>query len=120
MTGYLKRLLASSTAYQAASLLSAACGVLTLPLYTAPPDAGDYGYAETLLTFVIFTSIVLRFGIGEALVRFWFDDEDHARRIALARTTVTFVAIASSSRLRSASPSRARSRTCCSARATRR
>jgi len=96
MTGYLKRLLASSAAYQAASLLSAGLGVLTLPLYTRHLTPSDYGYAETLLTFVIFTSIVLRFGIGEALVRFWFDDEDHARRIALARTTVTFVAIATS------------------------
>jgi O-antigen/teichoic acid export membrane protein len=96
MAGYLKRLLASSAAYQAASLLSAGLGVLTLPLYTRHLTPSDYGYAETLLTFVIFTSIVLRFGVGEALVRFWFDDDDHARRIALARTTVTFVAIASS------------------------
>src|SRR5687768_9571704 len=57
MTGYLKRLLASSAAYQAASLLSAALGLLTLPLYTRHLSPSDYGYAETLLTFVIFGSI---------------------------------------------------------------
>jgi O-antigen/teichoic acid export membrane protein len=95
MSGYLKRLLASSAAYQAASMLSAALAVLTLPLYTRHLSTTDYGYAETLLTFVIFTSIVLRFGIGEAFVRFWFDDEDEERRRHLAGTTVAFVAITS-------------------------
>jgi O-antigen/teichoic acid export membrane protein len=95
MSGYLKRLLASSAAYQASSLLSAGLGVLTLPLYTRHLSTADYGYAETLLTFVIFTSIVLRFGIAEAFVRFWFDDEDRARQLQLARTTVAFVALSS-------------------------
>jgi O-antigen/teichoic acid export membrane protein len=95
MAGYLKRLLASSAAYQAASLLSAALGVITLPLYTRHLTPSDYGYAETLLTFVIFGSILLRFGIGEAFVRFWFDDEDEARRAELLRTSIGFVAITS-------------------------
>lgn len=95
MTGYLKRLLASSAAYQAASMLSAALAVITLPLYTRHLTTADYGYAETLLTFVIFTSILLRFGIGEAFVRFWFDDEDDHRRRHLAGTTAAFVGITS-------------------------
>jgi O-antigen/teichoic acid export membrane protein len=91
MAGYLRRLLATGAAYQASSLLASAIALFTLPLYTAHLSTADYGYAETLLTFIILTSIVLRLGIGEALVRFWFDDEDHARRIALARTTTGFV-----------------------------
>jgi O-antigen/teichoic acid export membrane protein len=95
MGGYLKRLVASSAAYQAASLLSAALGVITLPLYTRQLSPSDYGYAETLLTFVIFGSILLRFGVGEAFVRFWFDDEDELRRAALVRASVGFVGITS-------------------------
>ncbi len=87
----LKRLLASSIAYQAPSIAAAALAVGTLPLYTRSLSRADYGYAETLLTFIILTSIVLRVGIAEAFVRFWFDDEDAARRERLARTTVTIV-----------------------------
>lgn len=86
MTSYLKRLLASSVAYQAPSLLSALLAIGTLPLYTRSLTPADYGYAETLLTFIILTSIVLRLGLGEAFVRFWFDDEDADRRVRLART----------------------------------
>jgi O-antigen/teichoic acid export membrane protein len=87
----LKRLLASSIAYQAPSLLSAALALFTLRLYTHALSTDDYGYAETLLTFIILSSILLRVGIGEALVRFWFDDDDAERRDRLGRTTVTVV-----------------------------
>ena len=91
MGSLLKRLLASSAAYQAPSLLSAVLALGTLRLYTHALSTADYGYAETLLTFIILSSIVLRVGIGEAFVRFWFDDEDPERRERLARTTVTVV-----------------------------
>ena len=91
----LQRLVSSSVAYQAASLLSALVAVVTLRLYTGELSQADYGYAETLLTAIIFTSIVLRVGIGEAFVRFWFDDEDPVRRDRLARTTTTVVLVTS-------------------------
>ncbi len=92
MGSLLKRLLASSIAYQAPSIVAAALALITLPLYTRALTTDEYGYAETLLTFVILGSIVLRVGIAEAFVRFYFDDEDPARRERLARTTVTVVA----------------------------
>jgi O-antigen/teichoic acid export membrane protein len=95
VSAYLKRLLASSAAYQASSMVSAALALLTIRLYTEALTQAEYGYAETLLTFVIFGSILLRAGIEEALVRFWFDDDDPARRTRLARTTVTVVGAAS-------------------------
>ncbi|MEA2151240.1 MAG: hypothetical protein QOH43_2255 [Solirubrobacteraceae bacterium] len=93
MTSYLKRLLAGGAAYQAAAVLAAALAVLTLPLYTRSLSPADYGYAETLLTSIILASILLRLGIGEAFVRFWFDDEDSARRLRLARTTTAVVGL---------------------------
>ncbi|WP_354699862.1 hypothetical protein DSM112329_00120 [Paraconexibacter sp. AEG42_29] len=92
MTAYLKRLLASSMAYQAPSLIAAFLAVITLPLYTRSLTPADYGYAETLLTFIIFTSILLRLGLGDAFLRFWFDDEDHARRVDLARSVIALTA----------------------------
>ena len=91
MGSLLKRLLASSVAYQAPSIVSAALALFTLPLYTRALTQAEYGYAETLLTFIILSSIVLRIGIGEAFVRFWFDDEDAERRERLARTANTVV-----------------------------
>jgi O-antigen/teichoic acid export membrane protein len=89
--GYLKRLAASSAAYQAASFLSATLALVTLPLYTRHLTRAQYGYAETLLTFILLASIVLKFGIGEALLRFWFDDDDPARRDRLAKTASGFI-----------------------------
>jgi O-antigen/teichoic acid export membrane protein len=90
MAGLLRRLLASAAAYQAPSILSSVLALVTLRLYTGHLTPADYGYAENLLTAIIFTSILLRFGIGEAFVRFWFDDEDHARRLDLARTATAW------------------------------
>jgi O-antigen/teichoic acid export membrane protein len=84
--GLLKRLAASGAAYQASSLVAGVLAVFTLPLYTRHLTRAELGYAETLLTAIILVSIVLRLGVGEALVRFWFDDEDAERRRRLART----------------------------------
>ncbi|QEC46891.1 hypothetical protein FSW04_04315 [Baekduia soli] len=90
MAGLLRRLLASTAAYQAPSILSSVLALVTIRLYTGHLTTTDYGYAENLLTAIIFTSILLRFGIGEAFVRFWFDDDDHGRRVGLARTTTAW------------------------------
>jgi O-antigen/teichoic acid export membrane protein len=89
----LKRLAASGAAYQASSLVSGFLALFTLPLYTRHLTRAELGYAETLLTAIILVSILLRFGIGEAFVRFWFDDEDADRRDRLARTTTAFVLV---------------------------
>src|SRR3954449_12925406 len=88
-----KRLAASGAAYQASSLVAGFLALFTLPLYTRHLTRAELGYAETLLTAIILVSILLRFGIGEAFVRFWFDDEDADRRERLARTTTGFVLI---------------------------
>lgn len=93
MSALLKRLVAGGAAYQAASVLSAVLALGTLPLYTRHLSKAEYGYAETLLTFIILSSILLRAGIGEAFVRLYYDDEDPERRDDLARTTTLFVAV---------------------------
>jgi len=93
VTQFLKRLLASGMAYQASSVLSAILAIVTLPLYTRHLTEADYGYAETLLTFIILSSILLRAGLGEAFVRLYFDDEDPERRDDIARTASLFVAL---------------------------
>ena len=87
----LQRLATSGLAYQAAGLLSAFLALFTLPLYTRHLSTADFGYAETLLTLVILSSILLRAGLGEALIRHWAEADGEAERRALARTTTGVV-----------------------------
>ncbi|MEA2302478.1 MAG: hypothetical protein QOE44_3013, partial [Solirubrobacteraceae bacterium] len=96
MLAYLKRLVTAGAAYQAGDLLAKALAIFTLPLYTHYLAPAAYGAAETLLTSVILVSILLRLGVGEAFVRFHFDDDDPGRRGRLAAGTVAFVGVTSS------------------------
>lgn len=91
MAAYLKRLLGALGAYQIASILQKLLAVLLLPVYTGRIAPGGYGIVETLATFVIFVSIVARFGIIESFLRYYFIDEDPARRDALVRRSALFL-----------------------------
>ena len=90
MRSLFTRLLAGGAAYQASSVLSAVLALVTLPLYTRALTRSDFGVAETLLTFIILASILLRFGLGEAFVRFYFQTPE-GERDRLARTTTASV-----------------------------
>ncbi|HEX3693615.1 MAG TPA: lipopolysaccharide biosynthesis protein [Solirubrobacteraceae bacterium] len=92
MRDYLKRLVRTGAAYQAAEIVAKALAVLTLPLYTRHVSREGYGAYNTLLTAVILASIFLRLGVGEAFVRFYFTDEDEQRRARIARTATATVA----------------------------
>ncbi len=92
MLGYLKRLVTTGAAYQFGDIVAKALALLTLPLYTRHLSTEAYGVAETLLTAVILASILLRVGVGEAFIRFYFDDQDTARRERIARTATATVA----------------------------
>lgn len=91
MAAYLKRLLGALGAYQIASILQKLLAVLLLPVYTGRIAPGGYGVVETLATFVIFVSIVVRFGVIESFLRYYFTDEDRARRDALVRRSALFL-----------------------------
>jgi O-antigen/teichoic acid export membrane protein len=90
--GYLKRLVTTGAAYQFGDILAKGLALLTVPLYTRHLDTKAYGAAETLLTAVILASILLRVGVGEAFIRFYFDDDDQERRARIARTATATVA----------------------------
>jgi O-antigen/teichoic acid export membrane protein len=90
--GYLKRLIGTGAAYQFGDILAKGLALLTLPLYTHHLGTSAYGAAESLLTAVILSSILLRVGVGEAFIRFYFDDEDEQRRARIARTATAAVA----------------------------
>jgi len=95
MDSIVKRLASSGMAFQASSLLAGLLALFTLPLYTRSLTAAEFGYAETLLTLVILTSILLRAGLGEAFIRHWHEAGSEAARSHLVRTTTGFVLISS-------------------------
>ena len=83
MSGYLRRLATTGAAYTAASVVSKLIAVALLPLYTRYLTTGDYGVAEVMFAAVVSASIVVRFGLIEALLRFYYrDDEDPARVVS--------------------------------------
>jgi O-antigen/teichoic acid export membrane protein len=86
MTSYLRRLLRAGAAYQLADAVSKVVALALLPVYTRHLTRADYGTAELLLTTIILVSIVLRLGLGEALVRLHYLDANPERRRRLART----------------------------------
>lgn len=96
MFGYLKRLVRAGLAYQAGDILSKGVAVFTLPLYTRYVSSSGYGYVETLLTAVILLSILLRLGVGEAFIRFYYDDADVERRNRIAAAAVGFAFVTTS------------------------
>ncbi len=83
MSGYLRRLATTGAAYTAASILSKLIAVALLPLYTRYLTTADYGAAEVMFAAIVTASIVVRLGLIEALLRFYYkDDEDPARIVS--------------------------------------
>ena len=83
MSGYLRRLATTGAAYTAASIVSKVIAVALLPLYTRYLTPADYGAAEVMFAAIVSASIVVRFGLIEAVLRFYYkDDEDPDRVVA--------------------------------------
>jgi O-antigen/teichoic acid export membrane protein len=94
VTAYLKRLVSSLAAYQLADVVSKFIAVILLPVYTRFITPQGYGVVELLANGVILISILVRFGMIEAFLRFYFTDADQGRRDALARRAVIFLLVA--------------------------
>ena len=94
MTSYLRRLVSSLAAYQVADIVSKLMAVLLLPVYTRYISPPGYGVVELLGNGVIFISILVRLGIIEAFLRYYYTDEEQGRRDALARRAIGFLLVA--------------------------
>ena len=81
MTGYLRRLATTGAAYTASSVISKLIAVALLPLYTRYLTPADYGAAEVLVTGVIAASIIIRLGIIEALLRFYYQAGEEPNQV---------------------------------------
>src|SRR5215210_3398032 len=100
MLSYLRRLATTGAAYTASSIVSKLIAVFLLPVYTAYLTPSDYGAAEVMLASVIAASIVIRFGIIEAILRFYYLAGERPERVvstgfaSLAITSTAGAAIA--------------------------
>jgi O-antigen/teichoic acid export membrane protein len=72
MFEYLRRLATTGAAYTASSVISKLIAVFLLPIYTGALSPADYGAAEVMLASVVAASIVVRLGLIEALLRFYY------------------------------------------------
>src|SRR6476659_2663971 len=90
MSGYLRRLATTGAAYTAASVLSKLVAVALLPLYTRYLSPADYGAAEVLFAAVVAASIVIRFGLIEALLRFYYKGGEDPDRVVAAAFAALF------------------------------
>ncbi|HEU5143535.1 MAG TPA: lipopolysaccharide biosynthesis protein [Solirubrobacterales bacterium] len=95
MSGYLRRLATTGVAYTAANILSKLIAVALLPLYTRYLALEDYGLAEVLFAAVVAASILVRFGVIEAVLRFYYKaGEDPDRIVATAFAALFWFATA--------------------------
>jgi O-antigen/teichoic acid export membrane protein len=91
MYDYFRRLARTGAAYQVGEALAKGVAVVLLPVYTRHLTRADYGTADLLLTLVILVSIVIRLGLLEAFVRFYYEDADAERRDRVARAATGVV-----------------------------
>ncbi len=95
MSGYLRRLATTGAAYTAASIVSKLIAVALLPLYTRYLSPTDYGLAEVMFAAVVSASIVVRLGLIESLLRFYYrEDEDPGRVVATSFAALFWITTA--------------------------
>jgi O-antigen/teichoic acid export membrane protein len=90
VSGYLRRLATTGAAYTAASVISKLIAVALLPLYTSYLSPTDYGVAEVFFTAVVAASIVIRFGVIEAVLRFYYKSGEDPREVVATSFAALF------------------------------
>jgi O-antigen/teichoic acid export membrane protein len=90
VSGYLRRLATTGAAYTAASIVSKLIAVALLPLYTRYLTPADYGAAEVLFAAVVAASIVIRLGVIEAVLRFYYKAGEQPGRVVATSFAALF------------------------------
>ena len=86
----LKRLGKHSAIYGLGGLIQRFLAVLLLPVYTRYLTPSDYGTVETLIALTTVLVIVLRLGMSNAFIRFYFDSKEPDQRKLVLRTSFWF------------------------------
>ena len=90
----------TGAAYTAASIASKLIAVALLPLYTRYLTPADYGAAEVFFAGVVAASIVIRFGLIEAVLRFYYKAGEDPNRVVATCFAALFWAATAGAPLR--------------------
>jgi O-antigen/teichoic acid export membrane protein len=90
VSGYLRRLATTGAAYTAASIFSKLIAVALLPLYTRYLTPADYGAVEVMFAAVVSASIVVRLGAIEALLRYYYQEDEDSREVVRSSFAALF------------------------------
>jgi O-antigen/teichoic acid export membrane protein len=90
VSGYLRRLATTGAAYTAASVFSKLIAVALLPLYTRYLTTGDYGDAEVMFAAIVLASIFVRFGLIEAVLRFYYSEDEQPEKVVASSFAALF------------------------------
>lgn len=99
MLDYLRRLATTGIAYTGASVISKLFSVALLPVYTTLIPSTEYGKAEVLFAGVVAVSIVVRFGLIEALLRFYYLPSERGEEVVRTGFAGLFWAVTACSAL---------------------
>ncbi len=88
-----KKLGNDTIAFGFSNIASKVISYFLLPLYTSVLSTEEFGFADTLLTFVNLLYPILTLSISEALLRFTIDEDDTAKRNEYITVTFGIVAL---------------------------
>jgi O-antigen/teichoic acid export membrane protein len=86
----LTRLGKHSAIYGLGGLVQRILAVLLLPVYTRYLSPSEYGVVETLVALTTVLVIVLRLGMSNAFIRFYFESQEPEQRTLVLRTAFWF------------------------------
>ena len=89
MSARLLRLLRHSAVYGLGSIASKAVAILLLPVYVRYLDPASYGAAEAVLVLDLFTVALVKLGLQNSMMRFYYDQLEHGRGELVVRTVMT-------------------------------
>ncbi len=93
MYGKLLQLARHTAVYGLGSIASKLLAIILLPVYVHYLDPSDYGAAEAVLMLDLFAVAIVKFGLQNSMMRFWYDEKDPARQDLVIRTVMTFMTV---------------------------
>lgn len=81
--------------YGLGSIASKLLAIILLPLYVHYLDPADYGAAEAVLMLDLFTVAIVKLGLQNSMMRFWYEQQEHGKGDVVLRSVMTVMTLAS-------------------------
>ncbi len=90
----LMRLLRHSAVYGLGSVASKLLAIVLVPVYVRFVEPREYGIVETILVIDLFVVAVLKLGMQNSLMRFWYDEKEAENPVQVVRTAMSYLYVA--------------------------